>query len=250
MLNFSIKNRYFKVLMHVTILLLAIASWYIIPIGKTWRYIDTTVANIFSMPIISSTLWQKVIAITNSRYGDWIYEAIVVMAFLLPMKNEKIITKKKRYSGTIFLMLVILVVQIGVNTLICRKCLHLSRPSPSRTIEQSVDYSQYTYHHNRIFTSHSFPSDRATTLFLCTLFSFSFLSKIRFTIITSLSIILSLSRLLVGAHWLSDILFGGFSIAYVVWIFFMPTGIYGIIENYCINKIKKLYYGKRKTTST
>ena len=221
----------------ITILLSLIASWYCTNI---WTVIDREAFFFFNHIPVGSTFLQKPIAWINSRYGDWIFELVVISIYFLSIISRKNkLQKKQKVFELVFLIFFIFFVQIVFNTLCCRKILSLNRPSPSYVYELFINFSNFKYPHNRIFTSHSYPSDTATTLFICMMFSWTHFSKRTASFVTLLALIFALPRLIVGAHWLSDIVLGSFVLSYLLWLLTVSAPFYYTMQKKCIGSLLK-----------
>jgi membrane-associated phospholipid phosphatase len=220
----------FRFLIGSFIIFILSYSWYIPFFYQIWDKIDLSIAISFNAFFKDKLFLQKIVAFVNSRYGDWSYETIVAFIYIFSAFKKD---KEERKKTLFFLLIVIAItvlVQIGVNSIICRKVLSLSRLSPSHVFNLPVDFSVFNFPHNHIFTNHSFPSDRSTTLIICVLFSFSFLKKFPASLILILSIISASSRLIVGAHWMSDIILGGFIISFFIWIITPSKMLHKMLE--------------------
>ncbi len=203
----------------ICIISFLILSWVTPPFSYLWDLIDKNLFIFLNKSALYFPSLQVGIAWLNSRYGDWFYEFLFLAIYLVSIAFHK--DKKRKIYQLSFLILLVFFVQVCINTVICRKILDLSRYSPSKMLNVFVDFSNFKFPHNRIFTTHSFPSDRATTLFLCAIFSWSHFRYPIALIFTFVSLIFALSRLIVGAHWLSDIIMGGFVLSYAIWIICM-----------------------------
>jgi membrane-associated phospholipid phosphatase len=211
----NMRNNFCKINKFYLIAISLLISWALFP--SLWTFLDKNTFFLLNKAITSNYYVQMIIAFFNSRYGDWIYEGSVLLTFLILLKNKD--KRKQTLFAMLFLLVSIIVVQVGINWFFCRKILVLSGKSPSLTLPLIHDLSSFSFPNNRIGSNHSFPSDHATTLFLCTFFAVSFLEKIPKIFIGTLSILFALPRLMVGAHWLSDVVIGGLAIAFFSYAF-------------------------------
>ncbi|MGM0440430.1 MAG: phosphatase PAP2 family protein [Chlamydiota bacterium] len=200
-----------------------ILSWFLPPFKGLWAYLDKHTFLILNHSLLGHPQIQQVTAWLNSRYADWLFEGIIITLYLGYALIKKDISYLKKLG---LVIATIAVSQVLINKLIFFNLLHISRESPSLVLGTSVDLSIFPYLNNKVASVRSFPADHATTLFLCSMFSFSHFKKPAAAMVTAMALLLTLPRLIGGAHWLSDVVMGGLCIALFAWSmaeFYFPS---------------------------
>ena len=192
-------------------------SWFIPLTQQYWQHLDTHTYFLLNKSLIGHSFLQQAAAWINSRYGDWLYESIIVGTYLIYIALPTSQSRKAKAYNMLQAMLCIVLVQI-INKMIFCELLSLTRHSPSMTLERYVDLSAFSYPNNKVISYNSFPADHAITLFLCSLFSWQHFNKPIATGVTVLSLLMILPRLASGAHWLSDVILGAGVIAALSWM--------------------------------
>jgi len=192
-----IDNSYFKKKFWVFVSLIGVTFLsYLMIIALQ---IDYTLAQFFHTLLIDfPTIYPYVIWL-NSRLGDWSYQIIICMICFLPKRKNKI-------RLFVQLMLFILITQLVFNTIIFKKLLNIYRQSPSYSFTPPSELLNTPNWRHRIFSEHCFPSNRGSFIFSIILFAHVYLDKYSKWLITIISPPLLLTRLIVGAHWLTDML--------------------------------------------
>ncbi len=205
---------------------------------------DINIYNFFvSFNENSQNIYLKEFFVNITRLGEssW-YFAISVIALITLFSNKLVnlftisdFDKKINF----FISVIIYLLTIGLTTQIIK---HLvGRPRPNHTnFEENIDFNFFTLESSL----HSFPSGHSSTIFMVCLILCTVLPKLKvyFFILAS---IIAFSRVVVGAHFLTDIIVGGL-LALIVYkflnVFFREKN-----KNYLFNKIvfgknSPLYY--------
>ena len=203
-------------------MLIALISWFMPVTGPMWDQVDCTVFYSLNQILVIAPNWQWSVAWLNSRYGDWLFDVLVLYVFLSPYTQKRTLTFKQRALQLFSMILFVALFQIVINKNLIPKIIGIHRSSPSLILGSLADLSTFDYPHNRTFSYASFPADHATTLFICIL-----VSRYLFTRNTSIwfsvaCLFFSLPRLIVGAHWFTDVFFGGLGLALIAWLLLFP----------------------------
>ncbi|MGL4348402.1 MAG: phosphatase PAP2 family protein [Chlamydiales bacterium] len=205
---------------------LIILSWNIPSTRLIWDYVDQKCFIFLHNWIQTSTFWQNFWAIANHKRIDWLHDIFMTSFFLYYIKKGGMILRVKRIAELLISILCFFSVICLINKTLIPTYLSISRHSPSLTYEGAIRLSTkvdwlYVKDHSRT----CFPADHGTTavLFVTTVF---FLMGRRVGFIGLLyGILFCLPRLVVGAHYLSDILIGSAGIALfaLTWLYFTPA---------------------------
>jgi membrane-associated phospholipid phosphatase len=194
----------------------------------TQPYWDTLNVAFFKM--INSSLrdrptWQLFWACANHKYADWVEDVCILGFFIAYVRNASKGLRLKRVCNLIFCVLYIGLIIFLVNEVLFRGQLKISHPSPSLVVENSVRLSkEIPWMKIKDSATKSFPGDHGTTALLFGA-SFAYLAGWRLGLLASLyAVFLCIPRLIVGAHWLSDIVVGSgtITIFFLSWAFCSP----------------------------
>lgn len=223
---------------------LIILSWNIPVTRSIWDYVDQKSFFFLHKWILTSTFWQNFWAIANHKRVDWLHDILMASFFFYYIKQGKLNIRIKRIAELFVSILCFSSVICLINKTLIPTYLCISRHSPSLMYEGAIRLSTkinwlYIKDHSRT----CFPADHGTTavLFVTTVF---FLMGRRMGFIALLyGIIFCLPRLVVGAHYLSDILIGsaGIGLSALAWLYFTPAMFFltNIAEN-IINRCNRI----------
>ena len=197
----------------------ALLIWY----SGLFRSIDIQLAYFFNDWIRFNPLVQNGIAFLNSKTGDWLYD-IIIASFIIPYIFFGDKTKRtKRFLTTLLLIAFTVGCYSYWNHHLCRVYLHIKCPSPSKVLPDLFQLSSVV-HWIRIkqFASSSFPSGHGSTVCMFVIMIFHLMGRRVGLLATLISIPFTLPRMIVGAHWASDILLGSLPLALfnIEWFFY------------------------------
>ena len=150
---------------------------------------------------------------TATKFGDSLYYLLFIALFFLILRVRKNISPifKNLYDLNVFVFYNIIL--SGVVTQILKHLVGRPRPKMLFLDHESLDFNLFTF--NSSF--HSFPSGHTSTIFSI-VFVFYFLFPRIKKYIISVGIFIALTRLIIGAHYLSDVIAGS-AVSYFVFIF-------------------------------
>ena len=189
---------------------------------------------------------------TVTKFGDSLYYLLFIALFFLILRVRKNISPifKNLYDLNVFIFYNIIL--SGVVTQILKHLIGRPRPKMLLLDHDSLDLNLFTF--NSSF--HSFPSGHTSTIFSI-VFVFYFLFPGIKKYIISAGIFIALTRLIIGAHYLSDVI-AGCAISYFVFIFlrnkffiqerlfikkeeFFPNAYVSQISSICSNFFREYY---------
>jgi membrane-associated phospholipid phosphatase len=182
-----------------------------------------------------SPSWQLFWALANHKVADWIHDTVflglIILAVLAVPKRERL----QKIAQFIFSGICIAAVIYWINRGLFRENPACGRLSPSLELPDAIRLSPiFPTLHVKDASSQSFPGDHATTALLFGLYYHYYAHKKLALLGWLYAILICLPRLVVGAHWLSDVVIGSGSIAlfFSSWVLYSPLGFYatGLIE--------------------
>lgn len=175
-----------------------------------WQSLDVYLFGLLNGSLtITPSLYNQFWALMNIRYADLI-PLIFILLFFLFWQKERRLQALTFFISLLFLMLIV------------RECLDLylewkmlDKKSPSLLIADAILLSELYEFALKDSSNTAFPGDHAAVLL--TWLGYVLSSKLNKGTILAVIIVMlfSLPRLIAGAHWASDILVGGLSIALI-----------------------------------
>ena len=213
--------------------ILLIWSWLSSSIRPLWDKLDSNAFHFFNSWIVQDPIWQNFWAFAGHRTMDWFHDIIMFFFFYYHIKFAKTL-KRRRIAEFIFSLLLITLVIWIIHAF--APFFHLHRKSP--TIIESTAFRLshvIDWIHVKDFSKKSFPSDHAITALLFTSLVFNFMDSKKRWLASIYAIFFCLPRLVAGAHWLTDIVIGSFSIVLLV----MSLALGTPFATWVVNTIEK-----------
>ena len=212
-----------------------------------WQTID-----LFFFKMLNSTLewgrpWQVLWAIANHKYADWVEDFVILIFSCMYIHAGPKGTKLYRTAQILFICLYSALIIFFVNKTIFHDWIKISRDSPTLVVDASIKLSDHiSWLKIKDGSTKSFPGDHATTAIIFGA-TFIYLGSIKMKICASIyAVFLCLPRMILGAHWLTDVIIGSGSIA----LFFLMWAVCSPLSNRCIKAIENfLNLFRRKTAS-
>lgn len=227
-----------KLLVNFGFFFIVYLSWLSPVTRPFWDVIDTKSYLFFNSWIQHSSFLRNFWAMMNHGLTDWLFDVVMlafVLMFIFQEKTGKSLRSIKILLCVIFCAFVIL----SINRYLISELFHVRRLSPSLVVDGGMRLS-HEVHWLKIKETHHacFPGDHGTTALLFSLVIFYLMGNRMGLLALLVAIFFCLPRLIVGAHWLTDIAIGSFSIALLSLSLFFHTGFFGII-------IKNLFPNKK-----
>lgn len=174
-----------------------------------WSALDLYVFRFLNGSLDGHPNWQHFWAMANHKAADWVADLFILGFYCLAVFKNPPKKRKEKILQFLFCLLLTAITILVINRFMCRDILKLRRKSPSQVVPDALNIAQLvpwiTFKAN---TSKSFPGDHATTALM---FGFSYAYFVRGKLGIAAIIygaFLCLPRLIVGAHWLSDVIVG------------------------------------------
>jgi membrane-associated phospholipid phosphatase len=168
-----------------------------------WDWLDIKVF-VFLNSFVKYDTFGTLVALLNSRLGDWISH----LSFSAILWSS-ITNRKEALYSLISLFAIVILTQALVNKGLFMQGLHFERASPSLQTEHFINLAKtHPFPNNRTTSIHSFPADHATTVFLCAAWILIATRGRGWKIPVILALFFSSPRLFAGGHGISDIIAG------------------------------------------
>ncbi|KHN91566.1 hypothetical protein BSK71_07930 [Pectobacterium actinidiae] len=184
-------------------------SWYLPENHGFWLTLDSHIFFYFNRLLVDSPTFLHLVAITNNRAFDGC--ALVAMGLLyLSFYLKATSTERRRLLILGFIMLLTAVVLNQAGHL-----LPVQHASPTLYFSDVNRVSDLTGIPTKDASSDSFPGDHGMMLMIFAAFMLRYFTRTAFAISLAIVVIFSLPRIMIGAHWFTDIAVGSLSVVLV-----------------------------------
>lgn len=184
-------------------------SWYLPENHGFWLTLDSHIFFYFNRLLVDSPTFLHLVAITNNRAFDGC--ALVAMGLLyLSFYLKATSTERRRLLILGFIMLLTAVVLNQAGHL-----LPVQHASPTLYFSDVNRVSDLTGIPTKDASSDSFPGDHGMMLMIFAAFMLRYFTRTAFAIGLAIMVIFSSPRIMIGAHWFTDIAVGSLSVVLV-----------------------------------
>ncbi|MCA6924949.1 phosphatase PAP2 family protein [Pectobacterium versatile] len=184
-------------------------SWYLPENHGFWLTLDSHIFFYFNRLLVDSPTFLHLVAITNNRAFDGC--ALVAMGLLyLSFYLKATPTERRRLLilGVVMLLTAVVLNQAG-------HLLPVQHASPTLYFSDVNRVSDLTGIPTKDASSDSFPGDHGMMLMIFAAFMLRYFTRTAFAIGLAIMAIFSLPRIMIGAHWFTDIAVGSLSVVLV-----------------------------------
>ncbi|MBA0157831.1 phosphatase PAP2 family protein [Pectobacterium versatile] len=184
-------------------------SWYLPENHGFWLTLDSHIFFYFNRLLVDSPTFLHLVAITNNRAFDGC--ALVAMGLLyLSFYLKATPTERRRLLilGVVMLLTAVVLNQAG-------HLLPVQHASPTLYFSDVNRVSDLTGIPTKDASSDSFPGDHGMMLMIFAAFMLRYFIRTAFAIGLAIMVIFSLPRIMIGAHWFTDIAVGSLSVVLV-----------------------------------
>ncbi len=236
-------NLKWLIIWHLVVLVL-LTSFFSSTGATLWQTLDIACFRALNHTLEGNLFAQKFWAWMNLRAADWLEDIVFLSFFIVYIRScaKELRTRKicalilcVAYCGAI----------VALNKATFRSWIHIERLSPSLVLDHVVDVSHALFWTSvKTASASSFPGDHGiTALFFPVVLSWLGATRKLQLSAWIYTAFLSIPRMIVGAHWLSDVAVGSASIVLVFssWWFCSPlfTQISLFLEK-CVLGCRKL----------
>jgi len=212
-------------------------SWYL-PAGHgAWFTLDSSIFHFFNQSLIKSHAFLVFVAITNNRVFDGISLLAMGSLFFCYWRKESPKGRRRMViMGVVMLFCAIIINQLG----------HLipeSHVSPTLYFPNIYRVSELLHIPTKDASKDSFPGDHGLMLLIFTGFMLRYLGQKAFAIALIIFLVFMMPRIMIGAHWFTDVFVGSLSVVLVC----LPWALLTPLSDGLINLFDRYLPGKNKT---
>lgn len=190
-----------------------------------WNALDVSCFRFLNNSLEGNLFLQKFWAFGNLRIADWIEDAVFILFFTLYVRSFPKELRTRKICEVIIAVAYCAFIILYVNHGIFRTWGHIDHLSPSMALDGVVDVSHVLWTKVKTGSAASFPGDHGTTALFFPIILCWLRASMKMRIWAwSYAAFLCLPRMIVGAHWLSDIIVGssGVALIFSAWLFCTP----------------------------
>ncbi len=218
-------NRLLTILVLNVLGLALFFSWYLPANHGFWFPIDKGLFYWFNDRLVTSKPLLWLLAITNFRAFDGI-SLLAMGALYLHFWRRETPPGRRRLLA------------IGIAMLICAVVLNqlghlipVSHPSPTKFFPEVNHVSQLTGIPAKDASTDSFPGDHGMMLMVFACFMLRYFTRRAFLLAVAIVLIFASPRIMIGAHWFTDVVVGSLSIVLVGMSWCLMTPLSDAIVN-------------------
>ena len=178
-------------------------SWYIPADHGFWFPLDSGLFHFFNQALAKSEAFLWLVAITNNRAFDGC--SLLAMGCLMLsfwLKEDKTGRRRILIIGLVMLLTAVIINQLAQHLM------PVKRASPSLFFPNINRVSELLHIPTKDASKDSFPGDHGMMLLIFAGFMLRYFGKKAFTIALVIVVVFAFPRVMIGAHWLTDIAVG------------------------------------------
>lgn len=211
-------------------------SWYLPDNHGYWFTLDKTIFYWFNQHLVTSKVILWVVAITNYRAFDGV--ALIAMGLLYLQFWRKATPPARRRLlciGIAMLISAVLLNQLG-------HFVPVSHASPTRFFPNVNHVTQLTGFPAKDASADSFPGDHGMMLMIFAAYMLRYFTRRAFFIAVAIVFVFATPRIMIGAHWFTDVAVGSLSIVLVGMSWWLLTPASDML----VNMLNRYLPGKYK----
>lgn len=185
-------------------------SWYLSALQGFWFALDSAIFHFFNQLLPASHTFLWLVAITNNRAFDGL--SLLAMGGLMLWFWLKENRAGRRHLFII--ILVMLFIAVLLNQL-AHAILPVKRASPTLFFADSWRVEKLLHIPTKDASGNSFPGDHGMMLLIFSAIIWRYFGKAAFAVSLIIFVFFSLPRVMIGAHWFTDIAVGSLSVVLV-----------------------------------
>lgn len=181
-------------------------SWYLPANHGFWFPLDSGIFLFFNQLLAKSQAFLWLVAITNNRAFDG-FSLLAMGCLMLSFWRKEDAAGRRRI---IAIGLVMLLIAVVVNQL-AQGLMPVKRSSPSLYFPNINRVSELLHISTKDASKDSFPGDHGMMLLIFSAFMLRYFGKKAFGVALIIVVVFVFPRVMIGAHWLTDIVVGSLS---------------------------------------
>ncbi|MCI1897813.1 MAG: phosphatase PAP2 family protein [Enterobacter sp.] len=181
-------------------------SWFLPVNHGFWLPLDTGIFHFFNQQLVKSQAFLWLVAITNNRAFDGC-SLLAMGGLMLSFWLKEDATGRRRI---IIIGLVMLLTAVVINQL-AQGLMPVKRSSPTLSFPDVYRVSELLHISTKDASKDSFPGDHGMMLLIFSAFMLRYFGKKAFFIGLMIVVVFAFPRVMIGAHWLTDIAVGSLS---------------------------------------
>ncbi|MGO2142107.1 MAG: phosphatase PAP2 family protein [Serratia bockelmannii] len=211
-------------------------SWFLPANHGGWFTLDSAIFFFFNRHLATDPAFLHLVAITNNRAFDAISLLAMGLLYLyFYLKQDAAGRRRLVITGVVMLLTAVVLNQFG-------HLLPVKHPSPTLTFDNINRVSELTGIPTKDASGDSFPGDHGMMLIIFSCFMLRYFGRGAFAIALLITLVFSLPRVMIGAHWFTDIAVGSLSVVLVgaSWVLMTPC------SDWIVDRLNRLLPGKHR----
>lgn len=211
-------------------------SWFLPANHGGWFTLDSTIFFFFNRHLATDPAFLHLVAITNNRAFDAISLLAMGLLYLyFYLKQDAAGRRRLVITGVVMLLTAVVLNQLG-------HLLPVKHPSPTLTFDNIHRVSELTGIPTKDASGDSFPGDHGMMLIIFSCFMLRYFGRGAFAVALLITVVFSLPRVMIGAHWFTDIAVGSLSVVLVgaSWVLMTPC------SDWIVDRLNRLLPGKHR----
>lgn len=213
-------------------------SWYLPANHGFWFPLDSGIFHFFNQLLAKSQAFLWLVAITNNRAFDG-FSLLAMGCLMLSFWRKEDAAGRRRI---IAIGLVMLLIAVVVNQL-AQGLMPVKRSSPSLYFPNINRVSELLHISTKDASKDSFPGDHGMMLLIFSAFMLRYFGKKAFGVALIIVVVFVFPRVMIGAHWLTDIVVGSLSAVLIglPWCLMTPLSdrLIALFDRYLPRKYNK-----------
>ena len=211
-------------------------SWFLPANHGGWFTLDSATFFFFNRHLASDPACLHLVAITDNRAFDVISLLAMGLLYLyFYLKQDAAGRRRLVITGVVMLLTAVVLNQLG-------HLLPVKHPSPTLTFDNIHRVSELTGIPTKDASGDSFPGDHGMMLIIFSCFMLRYFGRGAFAVALLITLVFSLPRVMIGAHWFTDIAVGSLSVVLVCasWVLMTPC------SDWIVDRLNRLLPGKHR----
>ncbi len=194
-------------------------SWYLPVNHGFWFSLDSAIFHFFNQALAKSPAFLWLVAVTNNRAFDGC--SLLAMGCLMLsfwLKEDKSGRRHILIIGLVMLLLAVVINQLATAII------PVKRSSPTLFFTDIYRVSELLHIPTKDASRNSFPGDHGMMLLIFSTIMLRYFGKKAFAISLIIFVVFAFPRVMIGAHWFTDIAVGSLSVALIAlpWCLMTP----------------------------